>query len=92
MKMFLWILVGLSVTGMALWMVTNPGIPRNPLLIFLYIMVFVAGPIGSFWMLYVAIRHETNPLPMIFLAFMPYAFLWYYFELVRPGKHFGIKR
>jgi len=36
-------------------------------------------------MLYMAIRYETQPLPMMFLAFVPYAFLWYYFERVRAG-------
>ncbi len=37
-------------------------------------------------MLYMAVRYEAQPLPMMFLAFVPYAFLWYYFERVRRGK------
>ncbi len=37
-------------------------------------------------MLYMAIRYEKHPLPMVLLAFVPFAFFWYYFERVRPGK------
>jgi len=37
-------------------------------------------------MLYMAIRYGTQPPPMMFLAFVPYAFLGYYLERVRPGK------
>jgi hypothetical protein len=37
-------------------------------------------------MLYRAIRYEKRPLPYVFLAFVPYAFLGYYFERVRGKK------
>ena len=87
MKMFLWILFGLFVTGIAFWMITVPGVPKNPLLMLLVVVVFAVPPFGAFWMLYVSIRHEKHPLPMMLLAFVPYAFLWYYLERVRPGKH-----
>jgi len=56
------------------------------LLVFLVVVIFAMPSIGAFWMLYMATRYETQPLPMMFLAFVPYAFLWYYFERVRPGK------
>jgi hypothetical protein len=92
MKVLLWIVFGFVVAGVALWMVTSSGIPRNQLLIFLFIMIFAVSPVGTFWMLYVAIRHEKHPLPMILLAFVPYASLWYYFERVRPGMHMGQNR
>jgi hypothetical protein len=87
MKMFLWILLGLFVSGLAFWITITPGVPRNPLLTFLVVVVFAAPSFGAFWMLYVAIRHEKHPLPMMLLAFIPYTFLWYYFERVRPGKY-----
>ena len=86
MKIFIWILFGLLVTGLAFWMITIPGVPRNPLLMFLVVVVFAVPPLGAFWMLYMSVRHEKHPLPMILLAFIPYTFLWYYFERVRPGK------
>src|SRR5712664_3029554 len=87
MKMFLWIFLGLFVTGLAFWIIATPGVPRNPLLMFLVVVVFAVPPFGAFWMLYMSIRHEKYPLPMMLLAFIPYTFLWYYFERVRPGKH-----
>jgi hypothetical protein len=85
MKLFLWILLGVVVAGLAFWTITTEG-PQNPFLVFLVVVVFAIPPIGAFWMLYMAIRYETHPLPMILMAFVPYAFLWYYFERVRAGK------
>ena len=87
MKLFLWILLGFVIAGLAFWMITSPGIPRNPLLVFLVILVFTVPPLGAFWMLYVSIRYEKHPLPMMLMAFVPYALLWYYFERGRRGKH-----
>jgi len=83
MKIFLWVVLGLLVTGLAFWILTMPGVPHNPVLMFLIIVVFVVPPFGSFWMLYMSVRHERRPLPMVLLAFIPYTFLWYYFERVR---------
>lgn len=87
MKLFLWILLGFAVAGLAFWMVTVSGIPRSPLFVFLLVAVFGASPVGTFWMFYVVIRNEKHPWPLILLAFVPYAFLWYYFERVRPGRN-----
>lgn len=85
MKLFLWIFLGFVVAGLAFWTIVAEG-PDNPLLVFVVVAVFGLPPIGAFWMLYMAIRYEAQPLPMILLAFVPYSFLWYYFERVRPGK------
>ena len=87
MKLFPWIILGFLVAGLAFWAVMSSGVPQNPLLIFLVVGVFVIQPFGAFWMLYMSIRHEKHPLPMMLLAFIPYSFLWYYFERVRPAKH-----
>ena len=87
MKIFLWILLGIAVTALAFWMVVSSWFPRNPVVELLTFAFFGAPSVGAFWMLYMAIRHEKHPLPLILLAFVPYAFLWYYFERVRPGKH-----
>jgi hypothetical protein len=44
-------------------------------------------PICGMWMLYQAIRYEAKPLPYILLvAFVPFSYVWYYFERVRPRK------
>jgi hypothetical protein len=48
---------------------------------------FGAPSLGGFWMVYMVIRYEKSPGPMIVLAFVPFAFLWYYFERVRFCKH-----
>jgi hypothetical protein len=85
MKLILWILLGFVVAGLAFWAIVTEG-PENPVLVSFVVVVFAASPIGAFWMLYVAIRHETHPLPMVLMAFIPFSFLWYYFERVRPGK------
>jgi len=85
MKLFLWILFGFVVAGFAFWAIVAEG-PENPFLVSLVVVVFAASPIGAFWMLYTAIRYETHPLPMVLMAFLPFSFLWYYFERVRPGK------
>jgi len=38
-------------------------------------------------MMYMSIRYEKKPLPFVLLALLiPFTFLWYYFERVRPGK------
>ena len=58
--------------------------PQSSLLL---VFVFAVPPLGAWWMIYMAIRYEKNPLPMILLAFLPYTFVWYYFERVRTGKH-----
>jgi hypothetical protein len=87
MKLLLWVLLGFAVTGLAFYVVISSWFPKNPISEFLIFMFFCAPSVGAFWMLYVTIRNERHPLPIILLAFLPYAFLWYYFERVRPGKH-----
>ncbi len=89
-KLVGWILAGLSVTGLAFWMITAD-LGTKPLILPLVVAVFAVPPIGAFWMLYMAIRYEKNPLPMMMMAFIPYGFLWYYFERVRTGKFLGRK-
>jgi hypothetical protein len=91
-RVFLWFLLFALVTGIAFWMITVPGAVKSPLLIFLVIVIFTIPPVGAFWMLYMAIRHEKHPLPMIILAFVPYAFLWYYFERFRLSKRTSVDR
>ena len=83
MKLIAWILLGFAVAGLGFWIVTNDSIPKNIGIDLLIIFIFVLGPAGAFWMIHVAIRHEKHPLPMILLAFIPYTFLWYYFERYR---------
>ena len=87
MKILLWVLIGVAVTGLAFWMVVSPWFPKNPGIEFLVLVFFSMPAMGAFWMLYVAIRNKRHPLPIVLLAFLPYTFLWYYSERVRHGKH-----
>ena len=49
--------------------------------------IMLVQPIMGLWMLYQAIRYEAKPLPYVFLvAFVPFSYIWYYIEKVRPRK------
>jgi len=67
-------------------LVGNKTPDTSPFILFLFVALFGIPPFGAFWMMYMSIRYEKNPLPLIVLAFLPFTFLWYYFERVRPGK------
>jgi hypothetical protein len=85
MKMFLWAISGTAVAGLTFWMVySNEAVPARPLPLFALALVDGFAAIGALWMLYMAIRHEKRPLPWILLACIPYFFLGYYFERIRP--------
>lgn len=84
-KFLLWVLLSFVVGGVSFWAIVTERLP-NPLLVFVVVVVFALPPLGSFWTLYTAIRYEKEPLPMVLAAMVPYSFLWYYFERVRPGK------
>jgi len=86
MKTFLWILVSLSVTALAFWIVTGPWYPKTPSWLVLTSVFFALPSIGSVWMLWVAIRYEKHPLAIVLIAMLPYMFLWYYFERFRPRR------
>ena len=87
MRLLLWILLGLGGTALAAWMVTGPWFPTSPVAMVLAFAFFGAPSLGGFWMVYMVIRHEKSPAPMIALAFVPFSFLWYYFERVKYGTH-----
>jgi hypothetical protein len=58
-------------------------IPPTPINLLWLALLFGISPLGSFWMLFMAIRYEKHPLKYVLLAFIPYYFLAYYFERVR---------
>jgi hypothetical protein len=87
MKNILWIVLALALLGLAFWFVVSPWYPKNSFILFLIAVYFGAPSIGAFWMIYIAIRHEKHPFPIIALALLPYTFIWYYFERYRKRKH-----
>ena len=88
MKLLVYIVVGFLALIASLFLITRGEAPANhPGMLFGIVLLFGIPPAGAFWMIYVAIRYEKNPLPMVLLAFLvPFTFVWYYFERVRPGK------
>ena len=86
-KMLLWATLGMAVTGVAFWIVSGTAtVPPHPLPLVILALIFVVSPLGSFWMLYMAIRYESRPLLYVFLAFLPYFFVGYYLDRVRGKK------
>ena len=47
MKLSLWVLLGLGVTGLAFWFVTSPWSPRNAFVQDLIVMFFMAPSVGA---------------------------------------------
>ena len=88
MKLLVYIAFGFVVEVAAVLLLTQGPPPEShPAILFVLVVLFGIPPLGAFWMLYMSIRYEKNPFPMLLLAlFIPFTFLWYYFERVRPGK------
>lgn len=59
------------------------GWDTHPLLTALVAAIFGVPAIATYWMIYDAVRYEKRPWPYIVLAFVPYLFIWHYFERVR---------
>jgi hypothetical protein len=90
MKLTLYISFGFLVFGAALLLIARGQVPESsPAILFAFVAVFAVPPFGAFWMMYMAIRYEKNPFPMILLSLIPFMFLWFYFERVRRGKLLG---
>lgn len=88
MKLLIYVGLGFVVlVAGALLLTRAPAPESHPAILFLLVILFGIAPLGAFWMMYMSIRYEKNPFPMLLLAFLiPFAFLWYYMERVRPGK------
>jgi hypothetical protein len=57
--------------------------PGSGLLTFAFGMFSIAASVGQFgtlWMIYQAVRYEVRPFRFVLLAFVPFAFVWYYVE------------
>lgn len=90
MKLTPYILFGFLVLGAALLLIVRGPAPESsPSILFAFVALFALPPFGAFWMMYMAIRYEKNPFPMILLALIPFTFVWFYFERVRRGKLLG---
>jgi len=73
--------ISVAAVVLGLWIVFGPSSPAgNAELGAIIALIFVFPSLGMCWMLYYCIRYEEKPLPFVFLALIPYAFLWYYFR------------
>ncbi len=79
-------LVLTALTLFMAWVVLGSWFPKNTLVVTSLILLFVCAPLGALWMLYDCSRIEKAPFMYFVLAFVPYAFVWYYLERVRPRK------
>ena len=87
MKLLAYIAGGFLAMAAAALLITRGTAPEsNPAILFLFVALFAVPPLGAFWMIYMSIRYEKSPFSMILLAFVPFTFLWYYFERVRNAK------
>jgi hypothetical protein len=68
-----------------LWLELGIREPRYLPALALMMLPLAINSVGQLWMLYAVIRYEVRPLPYIFLAFIPFVFVWYYFTRARAG-------
>lgn len=69
------------------WVVLGTWLPRTTFGLSCLIAFFIFAPIGSFWMLYDCALREKPPILYYLIAlFLPFAFVWYYFDRVRTRQ------
>jgi hypothetical protein len=79
------LLVSGPIAVVALFMMfTGPSsLPTGVFLVLMEILplIFAIGNVGTFWMIYQAIRYEVRPLRFVLIAlFLPLSSIWYFFE------------
>jgi hypothetical protein len=86
-KLLAYVVGGFVVMAVAALLIARGQAPEDhPAILLAFVALFAIPPLGAFWMMYMSIRNEKSPFPMVLLAFIPFTFLWYYFERVRTGK------
>lgn len=86
MKKLLWVVLVVGMSAIIVWGVTNLEPPISWGGGSMILIILAVNSLGMFGMLYVTIRHETRPLLFVLLAFIPYAFIWYFFDRVRKMR------
>jgi hypothetical protein len=69
------------------WTVIGPFHTNTLFRLLIVVTLIVVANLGTFWMLYFAIRNEKHPLLYVVIAFIPYSFLWYLFSRVNTEKN-----
>jgi hypothetical protein len=88
MRSIHWVTIILVANILHLWMFFHLNLETHPVAARVGIGIHVAACIGPFWMLYdwFVKRNKGTWKPWMWLAFVPWGFLWYYFEKYRPSK------
>lgn len=87
-----WFLVLALATAFAAWVVLGPWFPQDRIVSVLVLAFFFVHPFGALWMIVRAARFEEKPWRYVALSFVPYSFVWYYFERYRPASARGEAR
>ena len=85
-KTLLWLIPILIGCGVFLTICINPSALKDRLFFPVLIMFGLIAPVGGLWAIYRCIRYEKTPWRYIaIVVFIPFGFLWYYFEKYRQG-------
>jgi hypothetical protein len=87
MKLAMWILLIGALGFLCGWIVIGPWFPHSQIEMVLVAILFTSPNIGALWMIFIAVRHESKPIPFVAIAVIPFSFLWYYAERYRTGRY-----
>lgn len=87
MTKFWWIPLSAGFAAFYVWIFLGATYPISSIVLFTLVLAVLISNIGAFWMWYIAIRWEKRPVPFLLLGFLPFSFLWYYFQRYRIGAH-----
>ena len=88
MRPIQWVAILLAANALHLWMFFHLNPETRPLATWVGIGIHIVCCIGQFWMLYDWFVKESKRKwkSWMWLFFVPWGFLWYYFEKYRPTK------
>lgn len=88
MRALRWVIIILAVNILHLWMFFHLDVATFPVVARVGVGIQVIACIGPFWMLYdwFVKRHQGKLEAWMLLFFVPWGFLWYYFEKYLPNK------
>jgi hypothetical protein len=88
-----WLVPILVASGLFIAICLNPAsFMRDRVFFPLLIIYGLVAPVGGFWAIYQSIRYEENPWKCAaIVVFVPFGFIWYYFEKYRR-RAIGLSR
>jgi hypothetical protein len=88
MRPIRWVTIILAANILHLWMFFHLDAETYPVMAWVAITIHLGACIGPFWMLYdwFVKKHKGKWKAWMWLFFVPWGFLWYYFEKYRPSK------